>query len=238
MEEFFQYDFTTPFFPAVRRSSSAFIPYNHRTNLPRLTDGSRINVNRRMVEFLRRTWSSPEPAPAEMEVRERGYKHMINERIRREKQKESYSNLLALLPHGTKNDKNTIVQVAAKEVVEMEKLRREMEDRNKELEERLANYKRSSMTSFSGDEVAGEEYKKIMLKVENLSSSSSGVNYILEVLRYLKNNGFKTKSIQSSFSNNQISALLHILISQDKDWKEAQAAIEAVQQTLIQVERG
>ncbi|XP_047335785.1 transcription factor bHLH92-like [Impatiens glandulifera] len=207
MEEFFQYDFTTPIFPAIRTNSSAFIPYNHRTNFPRLTGGSRINVNRRMVEFLRRTWSPPAPAPAEMEVRERGYRHMINERIRREKQKESYSTLRGLLPNGTKNDKNTIVQVAAKEIVEMERRRRELENQNKEMAARLGK----RLCSLDGEDEGSVSYnKKIMLKMANPSSSCSGIDSVLEVLRCLKKNGLKAKSIQSNFSNNQISAVLHI----------------------------
>lgn len=58
------------------------------------------NMNRRVLEFARRSW--PESARNQELVTERGYRHMMSERMRREKQKQSYSALHSLLPRGTK----------------------------------------------------------------------------------------------------------------------------------------
>lgn len=58
------------------------------------------NVNKRMIEFMRRRWI-PVADGGEYE-RERCRRHMINERMRREKQKNSYSSLRSRLPPRTK----------------------------------------------------------------------------------------------------------------------------------------
>lgn len=58
------------------------------------------NMNKRMMEFLKKSWI-PKIGEVKME-REKVHKHMIKERIRREKQKQSYLDLHKLLPMGTK----------------------------------------------------------------------------------------------------------------------------------------
>lgn len=58
------------------------------------------NMNKRMIEFLKKNWS-PKNGQVKIE-KEKVHKHMIKERIRREKQKQSYLNLYKLLPMGTK----------------------------------------------------------------------------------------------------------------------------------------
>lgn len=58
------------------------------------------NMNKRVMEFLKTTWSLKH-GQGKIE-REKVHKHMIQERIRREKQKQSYLNLHKLLPMGTK----------------------------------------------------------------------------------------------------------------------------------------
>jgi hypothetical protein len=88
-------------------SQSAFAAY---TEKPRTEFGSGstggddrrnyANVNKRMMEFLRRSWH-PRVETEEPE-KERCFRHMMNERVRRERQKQSYMTLHSMLPFGTK----------------------------------------------------------------------------------------------------------------------------------------
>ncbi|KAE9453062.1 hypothetical protein C3L33_15032, partial [Rhododendron williamsianum] len=128
--------------------------------------------------------------------RERCRRHMINERMRREKQKNSYSSLRSRLPPRTKSDKNSIIQEAAKEVKEMQRHREELERRNREIEGILAERERGK-----------NEGAKIKLRVAN---PASGVDSMVEVLKCLKNMGSKTGAIQSNFSAQEFSAVLGI----------------------------
>lgn len=58
------------------------------------------NANKRMMEFLGKMWK---PALQTMQTaQERVHRHMISERMRRERQKQSYLALHRLLPLGTK----------------------------------------------------------------------------------------------------------------------------------------
>lgn len=87
-------------------NQTAFVPYNPEAELGQPPSGSNsMNMNKRMVQFLRK--SCP-PSTARIETGEnanskvKGFCHMINERMRREKQKQSYLALHSLLPNGTK----------------------------------------------------------------------------------------------------------------------------------------
>ena len=94
--------------PASSVGRSAFVPYR---NTPRIELGLESaaacnngvnsgNVNKRMIEFLRKSWSTmTETKDTE---KKRGFRHMMNERMRREKQKTSYLALHSMLPLGTK----------------------------------------------------------------------------------------------------------------------------------------
>lgn len=103
MDMFFPQDFQGDIFwheayvaPPVNQS--AFAAY---TEKPRIESGrNSANVNKRMIEFLRRSWN-PRVETEEHE-KERGFRHMMNERLRREKQKQSYMSLHSMLPFGTK----------------------------------------------------------------------------------------------------------------------------------------
>ena len=106
MDEFFRYDSPENFFWVEQEQEifpatnwSAFERYEDRGKewVPKSSSRS---VNKRMIEFLRRNCNPP--ATTESDERERGYRHMINERMRREKEKHSYSALHSLLPPGTK----------------------------------------------------------------------------------------------------------------------------------------
>ncbi|XP_058202254.1 transcription factor bHLH92 isoform X1 [Rhododendron vialii] len=175
-----------------------------------------LNVNKRMIEFMRRRWN-PVAEGGEYE-RERCRRHMINERMRREKQKNSYSSLRSLLPPRTKSDKNSIIQEAAKEVQELQRHREELERRNREIEGILAERERGK-----------NEGAKIKLRVAN---PRSGVDSMVEVLKCLKNMGSKTGAIQSNFSAQEFSAVLGI-----ESEKEAAEVEKAVQRSLFEVER-
>lgn len=86
-------------------NQSAFVPYR---DTPRNEFGAEnsgnmkncVNMKKRMVEFLRRSWH-PRNEIQEYE-KERGFRHMMNERMRRERQKQNYMTLHSMLPLGTK----------------------------------------------------------------------------------------------------------------------------------------
>ncbi|KAF5950742.1 hypothetical protein HYC85_012735 [Camellia sinensis] len=152
------------------------------------------SINKRMIEFLRKNWSPM--TESKDSDRERSYRHMINERLRRERQKHSYSGLHSLLPPGTKSDKNSIIQVAVTEVQVLEKNKAELERRNREIEAILGAREDRQI-----------EGAKIRLRV---ADPSSGIDSMLEVLKCLKNMGSKITAIQSIFSDKELSAVLEI----------------------------
>lgn len=107
MDMFFPHDLQGDFFwhdvyvdPPV--SESAFAAYAEK---PRIGFGSGssggVNVNKRMIDFLRRSWH-PRIETTEEPEKERCFRHMMNERLRRETQKQSYMALHSMLPFGTK----------------------------------------------------------------------------------------------------------------------------------------
>lgn len=83
----------------------AFVPYTSRPITEKGLDKppNSMNMNKRMVQFLRKSWA---PATARIvtgdDCKERGFRHMLNERMRREKQKQSYMALHSMLPTGAK----------------------------------------------------------------------------------------------------------------------------------------
>ncbi|KAL6996220.1 hypothetical protein U1Q18_006355 [Sarracenia purpurea var. burkii] len=113
MEEFFLYESPDQIlwaevvgFPAKQ---SAFSRYDDRSTggFRSIIDGVNSNsssLNKRMIEFLRMRWNPPPPlvsttvAETKESERERCFRHMMSDRMRREKQKQSYSALRSLLP--------------------------------------------------------------------------------------------------------------------------------------------
>nr|BAF30984.1 basic helix-loop-helix protein [Nicotiana tabacum] len=174
------------------------------------------NMNKRMMEFLKKSWI-PKIGEVKME-REKVHKHMIKERIRREKQKQSYLDLHKLLPMGTKGEKNAIVQTAASRIQELQKYKESLKKRNDELQMILAESKK-------------EEFEKAKIKVK-INYPIYGIDSMLEVLKCLKNCGTKANAIQSSFSQQEFSSILEI------ETKIGAAEVEkAVQNTLFETER-
>ncbi|XAR57348.1 hypothetical protein NMG60_11025463 [Bertholletia excelsa] len=223
MEEFFQYDSHGPAFWAIPEASpanqSAFVRYSGENPRGGLGIRNEGNVHRRMVEMLRRMWM-PMPAPA-AEGRENCYRHMMNERMRREKQKLSYSALHSLLPRGTKSDKNSIVQEAAKEIQELEKRREELQRRNMEMETIIAN-------NLERENVKKGERAKIRIKVAN---PSSGTDSMLEVLKCLKKTGSSSRAIRSNISAQEMTAVVEV----ESEMGAGQVE-EAVQRALLEAE--
>lgn len=109
MEMFFEHDLqsdTNFWHDTLPANQSAFVQYTNRprSEFEQLSYGSnRMNMNKRMIEFSRRIWPQKTGNGAEQELeKERCYRHMMSERMRREKQKQSYSALYSMLPMGTK----------------------------------------------------------------------------------------------------------------------------------------
>ncbi|CAL8989870.1 unnamed protein product [Prunus brigantina] len=199
----------------------AFVPYTSRPITEKGLDKppNSINMNKRMVEFLRKSWA---PATARIvtgeDCRERGFRHMLNERMRREKQKQSYMALHSMLPTGAKSDKNWIVQMTAMNIQQLQRYKEELRKRNMEVEAILA-----------ANEKERVNWSKIRLRVAN---PTSGVDSMLEVLRCLQYLGLKARNVQSNFSAQEFSAELEI------ETKIGAAEIEeALQETLYEAER-
>ncbi|CAK9148322.1 unnamed protein product [Ilex paraguariensis] len=225
MDQFFQYDTYGDmwcFDGAFPVNRSAFSGYTDQPvdGFPAKGDDAgtnRRNVNKRMIDFLRRNWTPV--LETKGNERERGYRHMMDERLRREKQKQSYLALLSMLPPGTKSDKNSIIQMTAKEIEELQRYKEELETRNTELEAVLDDHQRES-----------REVEKAKIKLR-VTYPSCGIYSVLEVLKCLKNIGSKTTAIQSKFSSEELLAVLDI-----ETKTGAAEAEKAVQRTLFEVE--
>ena len=89
---------------------SAFVPYlpqpaigsrqkNNPITATTITATYSENVHKRVIEYWRKRWQEKKK-PAEMGdlERERSHRHMLNERMRREKHRQSYSELHSMLP--------------------------------------------------------------------------------------------------------------------------------------------
>ncbi|KAL6970510.1 hypothetical protein U1Q18_030209 [Sarracenia purpurea var. burkii] len=243
MEEFFLYESPDQIlwteaagFPAKQ---SAFSRYDDRSTggFRSIIGGEKSNrpsLNKRMIEFLRMRWNPPPPpasttaAETKESERERCFRHMMSERMRREKQKQSYSALRSLLPPSTKSDKTSIVQVAAKEVKELQAYKQELENRNREMEAVLAGGGGGGHGGCGGGKKT-EGANKIRLRVAN---PSSGIDSMVEALKCLKKIGSKTRAIHSKFSAQEFSAVLEI-----ESEVEAAEVEKVVQRTLFEAER-
>ncbi|CAK9167944.1 unnamed protein product [Ilex paraguariensis] len=203
MDQFFQYDTFEDMLwldDALPVNQSAFVCYRDQP-----IDGFQAkgkgngsdhrNINKRITEFLRRN-RKPMNESKGVEI-QRGYKHMISERMRRERQKQSYLALLSMLPPGTKGDKNSIIQVAAENIQELQRYKEELERKNTEIE------------GVFGEEEMSKAVEKAKIKFR-VPYPSSGINSMLEVLKCLKATGSKTRGIQSEFSPQEFSAVLDI----------------------------
>ncbi|KAK4425559.1 hypothetical protein Salat_1749900 [Sesamum alatum] len=222
MDEFFQL-YNSPgsiswFETALLVDQSAFVRY---TDQPFEGNGSnhRINVNKRMIEFLKRSRVAPVLIEIIEPEEDRIHKHRMEERMRREKHKQGYLALHKLLPLGTKSDKKSILEMAAKEMEVLQKYEKELKRQNRRMEMVLGARKNETAV----------EKAEIKLKV---AYPASGVDSMLEVLRCLKHTGSTATAIQSSFSEHEFDAVLEI-----ETKIRAQDVEKAVQRTLFEAER-
>ncbi|XP_075478713.1 transcription factor bHLH92-like [Primulina tabacum] len=108
-------------------NKSAFLSYTN-TNEPlsktNANGSTRGNVNKRMIQFLKKNWTTQaQTGNTSGETdrgRGRGKKHVIRERLRREIHKRFYGALHELLPPGTKSDQKSILEMTIKKIKELQ----------------------------------------------------------------------------------------------------------------------
>ncbi|KAF4365776.1 hypothetical protein F8388_003445 [Cannabis sativa] len=171
-----------------------------------INSDNKMNLNKRMIDLLRRRRSSSSSSKYNIShvdhehEKERCYRHMINERIRREKQKQSYFTLHSMLPVGTKNDKNSIVQIATMKIQELETYKEELKREQMKLKEALMERNIN----------INNKNKNNKIKVRVAKPINSGVDLMVEVLNCLKRLGLRAINIRSHFSSDEFYAELDI----------------------------
>ncbi|KAJ0262598.1 Transcription factor bHLH92 [Hirschfeldia incana] len=158
------------------------------------SSSSTVNVKRRMLDLLRKNWEEKKIV-AVVPEKERCRRHMMKERTRREKQKQSYLALHSLLPLATKNDKNSIVEKAVDQIRKLEGLKKELERRMNVLE---------AKSGMHPDEMNGTNIKF------NVQEPLSGIDSMVEILQSLKSMGTKLKTVEANFSPHEFSAIMKI----------------------------
>ncbi|KAK7279315.1 hypothetical protein RJT34_24363 [Clitoria ternatea] len=170
---------TEPFPPTTQ---SAFVQYR---DLPGINSHLKVSMSKKMLAFLGKNW----PVERNECERDRGFRHMINERLRRHRQRQCCLALHSILPLGTKVDNNSVIQMAAKEIVRLQGCREELERRNCVLEAKL-----------EGNHV---QYLRVPYP-------TSGIDSMVETLKCLKGHGVDTRSIKSTFSSHELFAALEL----------------------------
>ncbi|XP_065859157.1 transcription factor bHLH92 [Euphorbia lathyris] len=179
-------------------NQTAFLPYyagpsSHiGINNNSSSASASANVNKRMIEFARRTAEFKDSGS-------RFHRRKMSERLRRENERKAYSALHSMLPLGTKNEKKSIMQTAARRIEELKVDKEVAERRNHNLQVKL-------------EEIDNLRSSKIEVRVANANAVSGlGIDYIVEVLKCLNMLGVKTRSIQSTLSDDhQLLAVIHI----------------------------
>ncbi|WVY95573.1 hypothetical protein V8G54_027724 [Vigna mungo] len=175
-------------------TQSAFVQYRDlpRRNNP-LNGSNSEGMSKRMLAFLRK--SSPvERNNVEENERDRSFRHMINERMRRQRQRQCCLALHSILPHGTKTDNNSVIQTAAKEIVRLKGCREELQRKNCEVEGVCVRKK---------DEGSKIAYLRV-------ADPECGIDSMVERLKWLKEEGVESRRIKSSFSPKELFAVLEI----------------------------
>ncbi|KAK7393755.1 hypothetical protein VNO78_22319 [Psophocarpus tetragonolobus] len=157
-------------------TQSAFVQYR---DLPRTSNSQNFNMSKRMLEFLRKSW----PVERTNNERDRGFRHMINERMRRQRQRHCCLALHSILPHGTKTDNNSVIQMAAKEIVRLQGRREELQSK------------------------ADLESGRTNVQYLRVSHPNSGIDSMVDILKCLKNKGVDTTRIRSTFSPHDLFAV-------------------------------
>lgn len=175
--------------PPTASTQSAFVQYRDLPTINYL-NGSNYSqsMSKRMLAFLRKSFPVETNKVQENE-RERGFRHMINERMRRQRQRHCCLALHSILPLGTKTDNNSVIQMAAKEILRLQGCKQELE--------------RKSFESNQGKGNSKVQYLRV-------PHPKSGIESMLETLKCLKHQGADTISIKSTFSPHQLFAALEI----------------------------
>ncbi|XP_037496667.1 transcription factor bHLH92 isoform X2 [Jatropha curcas] len=218
MDQFSEEDFLGDVFwsEIETLNQSSFLPYTSTpinqiwVNYNSSNNGSNsTNLNKRMIEFMKKS-SCPIRIETQESESERFHRRKMCERYRREKEKKEYSALHSMLPLGTK--------MAAKRIQELSGYKEALQRRNHELEVKLAAIGIGNVRST-----------KIKFKVAN---PVSGADYIMEVLKCLNSLGSKIRTIQSTFSHQELVAVMDI----ETEISDADVRKE-VQRTLEDAER-
>ncbi|CAL0303254.1 unnamed protein product [Lupinus luteus] len=201
-----QSDFFVQFYSQYMKGEEAFPPSNQSAfsqyrDQPRirlraessLYGSSSQNMNKRIIAFLKKSLPVEKNKVAEYE-KERCFRHMINERMRRQRQRECCLALHSILPPGTKTDTNSVVQVARKEI------------------QRLQGYKEELQGKIESDLETIERNKVGRRKVQYLRVAypECGIDSVIETLNCLKSLGGDTGSIKSKFSKEELFAVLEV----------------------------
>ncbi|TKY53814.1 Transcription factor bHLH92 [Spatholobus suberectus] len=182
-------------FPPAARS--AFVQYRDLpTRVNSLNGSNSQTMSKRMLAFLRKSWPV-ERNNAEENERDHSFRHMINERMRRQRQRHCCLALHSVLPHGTKTDNNSVIQMAAKEILRLQGFREELQRKNFELQ---ANLEAVESNQGGGSKI---QYLRV-------PHPESGIDSMVETLKRLKDQGVDTRSIKSTFSPQELFAALEI----------------------------
>ncbi|XP_068489913.1 transcription factor bHLH92 [Phaseolus vulgaris] len=179
-------------------TQSAFVPY---TDLPRrnnpLNGSNSESTSKRMLAFLRKSFPL-ERKNVEENERDRSFRHMISERMRRQRQRQCCLALHSILPHGTKTDNNSVIQAAAKGIVRLQGCREELQRKNCEAEANVEGV-------FVRKHDRGSKIAHL-----RIAHPKCGIDSMVERLKWLKEEGVDSRSIKSSFSPKELFAVLEI----------------------------
>ncbi|CAJ1966966.1 unnamed protein product [Sphenostylis stenocarpa] len=176
-------------------TQSAFVQYR---DLPRsknpLNGSNSESMSKRMLAFLRKSFPV-ERNNVEENERDRNFRHMINERMRRRRQRQCCLALHSILPHGTKTDNNSVIQMAAKEIVRLQGCREELKRKIEGNVEGVAGRKHDGRSKV--------EYLRV-------GDPKCAIDSMVERLKLLKKEGSDSSSIRASFSPVELFAVLEI----------------------------
>ncbi|CAN1841214.1 Transcription factor bHLH92, partial [Linum perenne] len=180
------------------------------------------NLNKRMMQFQKTNWEANGR-------NKQSFRHMMSERLRREREKDGYSSLLSMLPPNTKNNKNSIVTGATRRIEELEGYKQLLETRIMELQE---------ATHESSSDDHGGNRSRVVKKVEiKVANPASGLGSMLEVLYQLEALGAKPTTIHAKFSRQEFQAAMDVETQRLCNQEDAGEVEKAVQNSLHDTER-
>ncbi|KAH7666087.1 Myc-type basic helix-loop-helix (bHLH) domain-containing protein [Dioscorea alata] len=203
-----------------------------------LKSNEQRNVHQRVIEYLRKIPKTNNP---KMEMRVEGnssrlFRHMMKERLRREKISQCYADLYSIILPRPKADKNSIVQSAAVYLKELQICKEELRRQNKMLREKIdtGNILRSkgidSRTEYEmKDDNMSIEETKIEVQLMNPVST---IDSMIEALQCMKGMGVKAMSIHSEFYGDEFTTMMTINTKVEKS--EVGRAVEG---TPVEMER-